>query len=249
MTGTPGEDDPATLAAAGVLAATLATLTHETLGHGGACLAEGRELLLLTSMLAQCRDGSPWVDVTGSATLLAVGAAALAGAPRFGGAGRLLLTLLGGFCLYWLAGMTLYSGVTGAEDLGFAARGWGWPPAWRVGAAVAALALYGLTGAVLIRRLRAVGGRIRRRVGTAWAAGTASAVAAGLMWAADPVKGAVFGFVTFAVFPVPLAWAAGRAAGAGEGEPIGRSWPWIAAALAGFAAFALVQGRGIGRLA
>ena len=50
MTIASGRDDVPTAIATGVMAAVLASVVHETLGHGVTCLAEGGRITLLTSM-------------------------------------------------------------------------------------------------------------------------------------------------------------------------------------------------------
>ena len=51
---TTQQDDAATIAAAAIIAACLTTIAHEALGHGGACLASGGRIVLLTSVYFEC---------------------------------------------------------------------------------------------------------------------------------------------------------------------------------------------------
>src|SRR5690348_441983 len=58
----PSGDDPATVIAVGALAAILATLCHETLGHGLGCFGSGGHITLLTSVWFRCSKGSAISD-------------------------------------------------------------------------------------------------------------------------------------------------------------------------------------------
>ena len=48
------DDNAATIAAAAIIAACLTTIAHEAFGHGGACLASGGRIELLTSVYFEC---------------------------------------------------------------------------------------------------------------------------------------------------------------------------------------------------
>ena len=72
----PQRDDVATVAAAGVLAATLAALFHETVGHGIGCVAAGGYVTLLTSIWFRCYRGTSLTDAGGAIAGVIFGALA-----------------------------------------------------------------------------------------------------------------------------------------------------------------------------
>ena len=85
---------------------------------------------------------------------------------------------------------------------------------------------------------------------SAYSAGTASAVIAGLMWPPMPLRSALEAFLTLGIAPLGLLLAARRARGdGGISAPIPRSWPWIVVSVVVFVAFLLMQARGLGPLA
>lgn len=59
-------DHSGTVIAAGVLAATLAAICHETLGHGLGCIGVGGRITLLTSIWFQCKGATSLTDAGGS---------------------------------------------------------------------------------------------------------------------------------------------------------------------------------------
>lgn len=79
--------EPLTLAAIGVLAAVLANLAHEGLGHGGACLLVGGKAVALSSAWFDCGEDAlgPWARrvVSANGTLINL----LVGAPRSSASG------------------------------------------------------------------------------------------------------------------------------------------------------------------
>jgi hypothetical protein len=61
----PPSDDSATVIAAGILAATLAAVCHETLGHGLGCVIDGGRVTLLTSIWFRCHGATSLTDAAG----------------------------------------------------------------------------------------------------------------------------------------------------------------------------------------
>lgn len=250
----PDIDDPPTLIAVGVLAATLAAAAHEALGHGGACLAQGGEVTLLTSLYFHCRGAGDLTDVAGPIGSLTFGGAAFAalrGLPRAGATSRLFLLNSAAIGLFWFFGQLARDAALAVDDWAFAARSA--PVGW-------ALAALGVAGyAATIRQLAdpagALAGEDRhatlRRLLMPWAAGVVAVMIAGALWRGDRPGGVWEAFLTLGVAPAGYLLDVRRAARAptGPGPAIPRSWPWILAAAAAFAAFALTQGLGIGRLA
>ncbi|WP_426029831.1 hypothetical protein [Caulobacter sp. DWP3-1-3b2] len=107
MTATPASsarDDTVTLAAIGVVAACLAATAHEAVGHGGACLAVGGGVALLSNVFFRCQGGAPIVDLAGPLGNLGMALVALAGLLVWRGAGqasKLFLTALLAFSAFW----------------------------------------------------------------------------------------------------------------------------------------------------
>ena len=248
-------DDPATVIAAGILAATLAALCHETLGHGLACVGVGGRIILLTSIWFQCQGATSLTDAGGPLASLVAGAAAFAllSLDISRGVARFVLILFGALSLFWFAGQLIDHALINGDDWGFIARRNSWPWIWRPIAATIGVAAYaaaiGLSRA-LLRRKDAPG---RNAIRLAYAAGAASAVIAGLMWRPEPIRSALEGFLTLGIAPLGLLVAARRAGGDADGitlvPPMARSWRWIAVSLVVFAIFLFVQARGLGSLA
>lgn len=249
----PDIDDPATLVAVGVLAATLAAAAHEALGHGGACLAQGGEVTLLTSIYFHCRGAGDLTDAAGPLGSLAFGAAAfgaLRAWPRADAALRLFLATCAAVGLFWFFGQLARDAALVVDDWAFAARSA--PVGWTL-AALGVLG-YAATVRLLAAPTQALAGASRRetlrRLLVPWAAAAASAMLAGALWRGDRPAGVWEGFLTLGVAPLGYLLDVRRAARQpSPGAAIPRSWPWILAAAAAYAAFALTQGLGLGRLA
>lgn len=243
----PDLDDPATLAAVGILAATLAQLSHEAVGHGTACLAAGGEIVRLSALFFRCRHGNDLVDLAGPLGSLACGLLALAGLRiARGPTARLFLLTLAMTALFWFFGQL-------ARDAGFATDDWAFAVhslGPRIGLAAIGVAGYAalIRGLVGPARSLAAGPEPARRLLTPWLAAIVSAVLAGALFRHDPTRGALEGLLTLGA--ACLGWlltvrAESRGAVA-AGPAIGRSWAWIGAAGVAFAAFALVVAPGLG---
>jgi hypothetical protein len=256
-----GRDDGGTLAAIGVIATCLSAFGHEAFGHGGACLAVGGSISLLTATHFACAGGGIVVDAAGPLMNLILAGLAFAllrfGAPK-AVAMRWFLLSLGGINLCWFAGELVSSPLVGGYDEAAIARQLDWPAIWRPIAFALGLAVYAGTIRLVARTLIDFvrqgdpPGELRRRFGIAHAAATLSFTIAGLCWMRAPFAAAVECFMTIGVAVAPL-WIsigpAARATGDDRHAPVERSRIWIAAALVSFAAFVFSQARGIGPLA
>jgi hypothetical protein len=246
-------DDPATVFAVGALAATLAAVCHETLGHGLGCAAAGGHITLLTSIWFRCAGGSAITDAGGPMGNLVAGSAALAllGRVRARPRAKLLLLIFGAINMLWFTGQLMYESLFAVHD------DWYWAlhavsPALRLIAAIV-----GIVGYVLVTRwvaaiIREQKGPQPHAIRLAYAAAAASAVIAGLMWAPEPLRSASEGFLTVGVAPLGLLRVARRAKQDVGGDPsaaVARSWIWISVSLVMFGIFLLVQARGLGSLA
>jgi hypothetical protein len=247
----PESDDAATVIATGVLAATLAALCHETLGHGLDCIIDGGRVTLLTSIWFRCHGATSLTDAAGPFASLVAGLAAfgLLKIEQVDRVARFMLILFGAISLFWFAGQLIDHAVINGDDWGIIARRNHWPALWRPIAIAVGVAVYAGAIALTAAVLRRKGAPRWQAVGLAYAASVASAVIAGLMWQAAPIRSALEGFLTLGIAPLGLLAAAKRAAcNADDVAPIPRSWPWIATSVVVFVIFLVVQGRGLGPL-
>jgi hypothetical protein len=116
----------------GMLAFICACVAHEAIGHGGACLATGGRIVLLTSVYARCAPGAPVIDAAGPLMNLVFAGIAW---PVF--AWRqpsstlgLLAVFVFAFNAMWGTGYFIYSAVLGIGDLAFVWRDVHAAPAW-----------------------------------------------------------------------------------------------------------------------
>jgi len=245
-------DDTATVIAVGVLAATLATLSHETLGHGLACVSGGGHITLLTSVWFRCSPSFTAADAGGPIGNLVAGllAAALLRLYKPGPTVRLLLLLVTALNLFWLTGQLTLELVANRHD--------DW--SWALQPGLAAISrpvgiVVGVGGYVLVRQSLSAVNRGQRgsqayAIRVAYAAAAAAAVIAGLMWRAQPLRSALEGLLILGIAPLGLLSVARKTnqdvrLGSSAGS-VRRSWIWIAAAAAAFGLFLLVQARGLG---
>jgi hypothetical protein len=244
-------DVPATAIAVGALAATMATLCHETLGHGLGCVGAGGHVTLLTSVWFRCSAWSASADVGGPIGNLVAGSLALVllSHTRPTPTVRLLLLLSGALNLFWFMGQLTFESLTDRHDDWFWLLQAGRAARWRpVGV------LVGIGGYVLVQRLltacnREQGGSKAYAIRLAYAAAGVSAVVAGLMWPPEPFRSALEGFLVLGVAPLGLLGVARKASQESGGGSVPRSWIWIAAGAVVFGLFLFIQARGLGSMA
>jgi hypothetical protein len=248
-------DDPITVIAAGVLAATLAAVCHETLGHGLGCIVVGGRITLLTSIYFRCLGATALTDAAGPLGSFLAGMAAFAvlSLRSPGRTTRLFLILFGAINLFWLFGQMVYCAALGKDDWAFVALQMGWSWVWRPIAAAIGVAGYALALRQSTAALAKTGAPTRPAIRLAYIAAVASAVIAGLMWRPEPVRSAIEGFLAVGLAPLGLLIAVtrtGRAQAAiAVHLPITRSWWWIAVGVMVFGVFLFTQGLGLGPLA
>lgn len=232
------------LAAIGAIAFVVACGSHEAIGHGGACLASGGRVLLLTSVFFRC-EPSPWfVDAAGPAMNLLVALAAfavLARRRRASSPWHLLLVFVFAFNGGWAAGYAVYSAASLQGDFAFLVRDGSVP--LRAALAVAGVLAYLTIARAGARRIPAgtpvpVACIAAIVLGCVAAAGFAAAPAAAVREGTLEGIGATLGLLlaTRRASPRPAA-AAPALAG---------SWRWPLAAALLAVAFVGVLGRGIG---
>jgi hypothetical protein len=114
------------------VAFTVAAVGHEAIGHGGACVAAGGRITLLTSVYFRCSDGTPAVDAAGPLMNLILGAAfwGLARSRPHASPSRMFFVLAMAFNLFWGAGYFVFSSVTNRGDWAFVLRGFALEPRW-----------------------------------------------------------------------------------------------------------------------
>ena len=132
-----------TLVAIACTAYAAADIAHETLGHGGACLASGGKVLLIDTTFEDCSIHSRWID--GAGPIMGIVVALLAGlmarVPRDTGM-RLFLVLLFADAIFWNIGYAIKSGLGYSGDWHFLIAGLEPPDLWHTGLAVAGVVLY-----------------------------------------------------------------------------------------------------------
>jgi hypothetical protein len=116
----------------GMLAFVCACVAHEAIGHGGACLATGGRIVLLTSVYARCAPGAPVIDAAGPFMNLAVAAIAwrVLAWREPPSTMKLLAVFVFAFNALWGAGYFIYSAVLDIGDLTFVWRDLHATPPW-----------------------------------------------------------------------------------------------------------------------
>lgn len=106
-----------TLIAIACAAYAVADLAHETLGHGGACLASGGKVLLIDTTFEDCSTHSRWIDGAGPLVGIAVALLAWIGARNTQITNwRVFFVLLFADAMFWNVGYMLKSGIARAGD-------------------------------------------------------------------------------------------------------------------------------------
>jgi len=132
-----------TLIAIACTAYLVADLAHETLGHGGACLASGGKVLLVDTTFEDCSLHSRWIDGAGPIIGIVVALLAWLGARKVRSTNlRVFLTLLFADAIFWNVGYMIKSGVGYAGDWHFLIEGLEPANIWHIGLALAGVALY-----------------------------------------------------------------------------------------------------------
>lgn len=246
-------DDTATVIAAGALAATAATVCHETLGHGLGCLSAGGHITLLTSTWFHCSKGSALADVGGPIGNAVAGCLALAllRYTRPGPTVRLFLLLWGALSGFWFTAQLVFESVSHRPD--------DWYRALQLGSSAASrpiAAVVGILGYVIVGRVVAAinrkpgGGSTARAIRLAYAASAISGVIAGWMWRPEPLRSAFEGLIIIGIAPLGLLNVARQAsrevANDRTAGSVPRSWLWIGASAVLFGLFLCTQARGLG---
>ncbi len=250
-------DNLFTVGAIALAAMSLVTFDHEALGHGGACLATGGRIQLLTSSLFHCSHSSPLIDMAGPLSNLLIGCLAMLLAARVPArriALKLFLILVAAFSLFWEGGYTARAMIEADGDLYFAAHDLTGGDAiwWRGLLGAAGVAVYILAIAATSRSLtqlwpdRADARRIAR---TAWIVATAGAALAALLYrGADAGQDLHDAVLEIGLAAIPLLLIPGGKTAETSSLPdrIAFNPAILTAALAVFAVFAATLGHGLG---
>ena len=248
-------DDTATVIAVGALAATLAAVCHETLGHSLGCVGTGGDITLLTSIWFRCSKWSAIAGAGGPIGNLAAGflAITLLSYTRPSPPVRLLILLFGSLSLFWFMAQLTFESLTNARDDWYWASQTGWAAIRRPVGAIVGISGYVLVGRLLAAINRQRGGSNAHAIRLAYAAAAASAAIAGLMWRPEPFRSALEGFRTLGIAPLGLLFVARKARqdvanDIGTGR-VSRSWIWISVGAVIFGLFLVIQARGLGSMA
>jgi hypothetical protein len=124
-----------TIAAVAIVAAAIADVIHEGLGHGGACVATGGQPLALSAVHFECSGETRLVAAGGTLANLVCGAFfwTAARAVKQAASWRYFFWLLMTFNLLQAGGYFLFSGIGNFGDWAAVVAGWQPPWAWRVG--------------------------------------------------------------------------------------------------------------------
>lgn len=257
-TATAQRDSPPTIGALALIAMCLVTFAHEALGHGGACLALGGQVELLTSSLFRCDRASPLIDAAGPLTNLLLGLAAWALRSRiaaYRASPRLFLILVTAFSLFWEGGYLVQAMLLRDGDSYFVARDLLGEPRlwWRIVLGAVGVAIYGAAVVVTSRALTGLWpdrARARGAARTAWLVAVAGAVLAALLYQGPHAGRNLHDTVTeigLASLPLLLIPGGAGETPASEGAVrIGFSPSVVVLAVVVFALFAAIQGRGLG---
>lgn len=247
-TAVPGwGDDALTVVAIGVLAASLAAVIHEGLGHPLGCIAVSGRVRLVTSIYFRCAGAKPFTDVAGPLGGLVGGLAALATLTlaKLGPRMRLFVFALTAFTLFWFGGQLAVQAITNTDDWAFLARDLHWPEPVRLALAAGGVVIYDTTRRLMAPTAVQMG---RKTILLMYMAGVVSACIAGLAWAPERWGGFKEALVAIGVAPLGLLLL--RTADADNlRQTISRSWTWIATSAIGYGLFLAVLGRGLGPLA
>lgn len=256
-------NDAHTLAAIGIVSYVLATMLHEGVGHGGACLLSGGRLLVVSTVHVECSADTRLVMAGG--TLVNFVAAALyfllahqtSVSPRLRYFGWLSTTIN----LMMATGYFLFSGVGGFGDWAMFVRGLG--PAWLLRIALTilgAVSYYAVVRFSLLELRPLIGSDTERRVSRAahlmripyFTGGILACIAgafnpAGMYLVALSAAAATFGGTSGLVWMNNLLKDTKAIPVGSEPEPpsINRSWPWIAGAACTAVVFVVVLGPGV----
>jgi hypothetical protein len=247
-------NDGLTALSIGAIAIALVTADHEAFGHGGACLALGGHIEVLTSSIFHCDLRSDWIAGAGPLGNIVGGtiAALLARVvPARFVALKLLLIAVAAMSFFWEGAYLAYAMLKQSGDLYFFATFLLGPPAlWqRLLFAGAGIVVYVLAIRLTSRALLSLwpDAKAARSVArSVWLGVTAAAVIAALLYRGHGWGDLHDAVLESSVASLPLLFIP-RGASRGEaGVVLARNWIVIAAAIVIVAIFAATLGHGVG---
>lgn len=254
--------DRLTIVSIAILACALATVVHEGLGHGGACLLSGGRPELMTSMQFQgdhrglSNAAVKFIAAGGTLANLICAMVAIRLLARKADATWFFFWLTASLNLMVATGYLLYSGIANIGDWSVIIRGWspGW--LWRGALAVIGGGTYWLTVRWAMRTLgsRLVGQRVREANGlslVSFVTGGVLSLVAGLFDPGGVTVILISGVAASLGGASGLAWGPQLLHDPDFAPPIGevlevrRSWQAIAAAVVVAAIFIFLLGPGV----
>jgi len=255
--------DMLTIASVAMVAHMLATMLHEGLGHGGACLAVGGKAVLITTVSMQCSvdhrlvtAGGTIMNFAAAALFFALGRAARTATPVWKYFFWLSMTIN----LFVATGYFLFSGIGGFGDWAMFFQGVRPQWAWRIGLALFGAGAYMLAARFSLLEMRSlIGSDKERRYGRAvqltrvpYFVGGILACMAGALnpagWILVALSAAAASFGGTSGLLWMTIWLKGGRIPPGpqaEPVPIPRNWGWIVVAAAGAGVFIAVVGPGV----
>jgi hypothetical protein len=255
--------DALTIAGIAILAYILASVLHEGVGHGGACLLSGGKVSVISTVHMECTAetrlvmaGGTLMNVIAGALFFALGRVTARTSPRL----RYFMWLSMTVNLFTAAGYFGFSGISGFGDWASFIQGLGPQWAWRVGMTIFGAAAYMLVARFSLLELRPLvgsdkGKRFDRAVRLSkmpyFAGGILACVAGalnpqGMILVALSAAASTFGGTSGLLWM--MNWLKGDRIPLGsqpEPLPIRRSWPWIVTAFVCALAFVVVVGPGV----
>ena len=254
--------DRLTIVALAVIAYALASVVHEGLGHGGACVLSGGKPQLITSMQFQgdsrglSTAAVKFIAAGGTIANLILAVVAIALLARRADATWFFLWLTASINLMVATGYLLYSGVANIGDWSVIIRGWSGGWFWRITLTLIGGATYWLTVKWAMRTLGSRLGEDRVRKANSlslvsFITGGVLSVVAGVFDPGGLILVLISGTTASLGGTSGLAWGPqllhdpAFAPQCGEALEVRRSWRAIAAAVAVAAMFILLLGPGV----
>jgi len=255
--------DTITIAGIALIAYILASMLHEGVGHGGACLATGGKPIMVSTVAMECSAdnrlviaGGTLVNVVAGALFFVCGRMTSRTSSRL----KYFLWLSMTVNLFTAAGYFLFSGIGGFGDWAMFIKGFRPQWAWRTGMTIFGAAAYMLTGRLSLLELRPLIGsdkkqrfiRAVRLTRVPYFAGGILACLAGalnpdgLILVALSAAASTFGGTSGLLWTID--WLKRDRIPLGsepEPIPIRRSWAWIATACVLALALIVVLGPGV----
>jgi hypothetical protein len=250
-------NDRLTAASIGAIAVCLVTADHEAFGHGGACLALGGHIEVLTSSIFRCDLRSDWIDGAGPLGNFIGGAIAAILArlvpPRLV-ALKLFLIAVAAMSFFWEGAYLVDAMLTQKGDLYFFALfalGRSLALWQRLSFAAGGVVLYVITIRLTSRALLAMWPDAAAARGVArhvWLGATLTAAIAALFYAGHGIADFRDAVLESGVASLPLLFIPRGPSGGETGVTLARNPFVIGAAVATVVIFAATLGRGAGTM-